>query len=791
MVDQVITKQELIDAQKDAQTLEDVINGAADTQVTARMGRTFWTLATLNSKLNSVETAATQAIASMNSKVAGVETARVNSISAMNSKVASVEHIFDDKLSEWDDEAQTEINEWRSAISIITQEGGVPALAVADASGQTQQEINDFGGAEWRSKAGGYKLGSTVKLENGDIVKSTVANNTVDPNVDMTDWVNKSLLARNRIVYFEDYVSDSTGTTDVTAEMQSLLDSHDGDIYAKSDSVFKTSNTLFNRKHNRTIDFHNAKIVNKSNSRYAIVTISPAFVGNSEAQLAVFSAQRHYGSEVRSSHIKNLRYEMSSKSEVGANLGVGIIYGYKCFASRLYPIMTNGNGFEIRNSLQCGIYDSEIDGHRNYTCFVFMSKKCFVIRNKLKGGMRGVSTKMNRDGDPNCDHVIAFNTFEDSTSVARSIVGGEWRETNLTDEIYVSGHEWVDGNLIYGNTFTNNTQPQTIHAACFSRNWKIYNNTFDWNNLGGQIVNFGGEGNVVNGEALGGGHEFYSNTIYDYDSNDNNIIGFALSGNVYKNKFYNCKSTLWCRADSDMAGKPLKFARFDDNEFLGENNAVYCGVARSCGFVGGSGVLSFSFSGNSGKLTALTNGAQKSLTLFVSAASNSYLSDGDLEIVAGEGVESVFAAMIQAGSIRSLSGRRVTLSAPNTVYALQILSGVNVECKHENNSYNLVGISTLARAVVNNAELVDGINSYNGSWNAKIFNSYSKPVAITNIDRQWSVMPTTGSYNKGDFVRNTNPSIVANSVIFGWLRITSGSSHVLNTDWVEIKQSTI
>lgn len=47
MVDQVITTQELIDAQKDAQTLEEVVNGPANTNVTSRLGRIFPTLATL------------------------------------------------------------------------------------------------------------------------------------------------------------------------------------------------------------------------------------------------------------------------------------------------------------------------------------------------------------------------------------------------------------------------------------------------------------------------------------------------------------------------------------------------------------------------------------------------------------------------------------------------------------------------------------------------------------------------------------------------------------------------
>ena len=42
-----------------------------------------------------------------------------------------------------------------------------------------------------------YGLNERVVLANGDIVKSTVANNTVDPNVDMTGWINTDLVLKS------------------------------------------------------------------------------------------------------------------------------------------------------------------------------------------------------------------------------------------------------------------------------------------------------------------------------------------------------------------------------------------------------------------------------------------------------------------------------------------------------------------------------------------------------------------------------------------------------------------
>lgn len=63
------------------------------------------------------------------------------------------------------------------------------AANVADASGETQQQVNYNGGSKWHSRVGGYKLNERVVLTNGDIVKSTLDGNVNDPNVDMTGWI--------------------------------------------------------------------------------------------------------------------------------------------------------------------------------------------------------------------------------------------------------------------------------------------------------------------------------------------------------------------------------------------------------------------------------------------------------------------------------------------------------------------------------------------------------------------------------------------------------------------------
>lgn len=69
----------------------------------------------------------------------------------------------------------------------------------------------------------------------------------------------------------------------------------------------------------------------------------------------------------------------------------------------------------------------------------------------------------------------------------------------------------------------------------------------------------------------------------------------------------------------------------------------------------------------------------------------------------------------------------------------------------------------------------------------------SELVGEWNTQRSISgtAMPTSGTYVQGDYVKNTAPTVVGSTpnryTIKGWIRITSGTAHVLWTDWVEDK----
>lgn len=105
------------------------------------------------------------------------------------------------------EQAATDANEALEKVDEILNTGVVPAGMILTNSGQNQQQVNDFGGSKWYEKVGGYDLGSTVKLDNGDVVRSIIPNNIGNPNVDMTGWINlsTSILSVTNIAALRNY----------------------------------------------------------------------------------------------------------------------------------------------------------------------------------------------------------------------------------------------------------------------------------------------------------------------------------------------------------------------------------------------------------------------------------------------------------------------------------------------------------------------------------------------------------------------------------------------------------
>ena len=91
----------------------------------------------------------------------------------------------------------TDINPTPSWAAVRQLEIGEFALGGANGNMNEQAKslaarselLKQYATLPYESKTGGYALGATVKLDNGDIVKSTIDGNVNDPNVNMTGWV--------------------------------------------------------------------------------------------------------------------------------------------------------------------------------------------------------------------------------------------------------------------------------------------------------------------------------------------------------------------------------------------------------------------------------------------------------------------------------------------------------------------------------------------------------------------------------------------------------------------------
>ena len=137
--------------------------------------------------------------------------------------------------------------------------GAHQATSISTASGQNQQQINDSGGAKWYAKVGGYGLGATVNLDNGDTVKNTVPNNTANPNTNMTGWVIPYLGKSNNL---DDVPSKTTARTNL-------------DVYSKIEVNNAISSAILN-------GFPNATEIVAGKAKIATTAIAQAGVNDTD-----------------------------------------------------------------------------------------------------------------------------------------------------------------------------------------------------------------------------------------------------------------------------------------------------------------------------------------------------------------------------------------------------------------------------------------------------------------------------------------------------------------------------
>jgi hypothetical protein len=65
---------------------------------------------------------------------------------------------------------------------------------------------------------------------------------------------------------------------------------------------------------------------------------------------------------------------------------------------------------------------------------------------------------------------------------------------------------------------------------------------------------------------------------------------------------------------------------------------------------------------------------------------------------------------------------------------------------------------------------------------------------IAEMDSAAPTPPVAGTWARGDFVRNSQPTQLGTAgsryIVLGWSRLTNGSANALNTDWFEVRALT-
>lgn len=161
------------------------------------------------------------------------------------------------------------------------------ATSITTASNQNQQEINDFGGAKWFAKDGGYDTGANVKLDNGDIVKSTAAANTANPNVNMVGWF---LIGSDKAIKSETFTKSEV-TSLVSPKANAV------DVYKITETYTKSEvDGLVTPKADKTyVDTAVGAISTDASKQYATLVLANADIANIALNKIVFVSEAANG----------------------------------------------------------------------------------------------------------------------------------------------------------------------------------------------------------------------------------------------------------------------------------------------------------------------------------------------------------------------------------------------------------------------------------------------------------------------------------------------------------------
>lgn len=228
------------------------------------------------------------------------------------------------------------------------------AVNVADASGETQQQVNYNGGSKWHSRVGGYLENERVVLTNGDIVKSTIDGNTNDPNSNMTGWLN----------------IENTGVVESIADLLAIPSPKDGSrVFVKSIQKWYTY------KINLTTPENSVTIVGKwemdiQDAYYASWFATPAVQTDQSAKIQI---GYDYATSVGRAFIVDDHFYLDGvevgNEKVAFYVRSNSVLIFKKGVGKFQQIPTNTQGYDLvrlhEGVKNIAIYDPELIGDRD------------------------------------------------------------------------------------------------------------------------------------------------------------------------------------------------------------------------------------------------------------------------------------------------------------------------------------------------------------------------------------------------------------------------------------------
>lgn len=392
----------------------------------------------------------------------------------------------------------------------IAVDKGWDASFVVSASNQTQQEINDYIGADWRNKAGGYGVGDRVRLMNGDIVKSTVDNNTANPNLDMTGWtptndsrqikfkhtalfsVMRSLSDRlTDIASVKDFGAVGDGVTDDSAAINAAYESGAGIIIFPAGSYLIKS-SIFPKSNTHTIG-PKAKII--YHKEYANLTIEDA-----------------HNVTIESLTIDGNQFEWESWQGCGLNI----------FKSESITI----RGCEIYNAANSGINIGQVSTDPNEPInSKILIDNCFIHDigtaeiNSFYAYGNGIAVVRGRD-------VVIRNNFIDKIYD----IGGINLEGLLQDNIILEGNRITN--------LTGNAPAIKLWAGGID---DLADYVIIKNNIISNVYGGGGDWGAIHVKSAGNSLTIDNNKIYDCQS-DGIVVTSAMDLTISNNAIKNSKN---------------------------------------------------------------------------------------------------------------------------------------------------------------------------------------------------------------------------------------------------------